>query len=64
MNMFSEDNSALFNSKDDVEIQKIRSSENLANLITKYLPMITFEQLVHKIGLHHLNDVSLHERER
>jgi len=48
----------------DVEIQKIRSCENLEDLFTKSLPRRTFEQLVHKIGLRHLNDVSLHEREK
>ena len=53
-----EDNNALFNWKDDVEIQKIRSCENLIDLFTKSLPMRTFELLVHKIGLCHLNDVS------
>jgi len=45
----------------DIEIQKIRSCENLADLFTKSLPRRTFEQLVHKIGLRHLDDVSLHE---
>jgi len=55
-----EDNSALFNWKDDAQIQKIRSCKNLADLITKFLPRRTIEQLVHKIGLCHLNDVSLH----
>ena len=58
------DNSALLNWNDDVEIQKIRSCENLVDLFTKSLPRRTFEQLVHKIGLHHLNDVSLHEGEK
>jgi len=48
----------------DVEIQKICSYENLAYLFTKSLPRRTFEQLVHKIGLCHLNDVSLHEGEK
>jgi len=56
-----EDNSGLFNWKDDVEIQTIRSCENLADLFTKSLLRRTFEQLVYKIGLRHLNDVSLHE---
>jgi len=59
-----EENSALFNWKDDVEIQKIRSCENLADLFLKSLSMRTFEQLVHKIGLSHLNYVSLHEVEK
>ena len=59
-----EDNSALFNWKDDVEIQKIRSYKNLADLFTKSLPKRTFEQLVHKIGLLPLNDISLYEGEK
>ena len=60
-----EDNSTLFNWKDDVEIQKIRLCENLLDLFTKSLPLLRriFEQLVHKIGLCHLNDVSLYEGE-
>jgi len=45
----------------DVEIQKIHSCENVAHLFTKSLPNRTFEQLVHKIGLRHLDEVSLHE---
>jgi len=48
----------------DVEIQKVRSCENLADLFTKSLPRRTFKQLVQKIGLCHLNDVSLHEGEK
>jgi len=48
----------------DIEIQKIRSCENLVDLFTKSLPRRTFEQLVHKIGLRHLKDVSLHEGEK
>ena len=59
-----EDNSALFNWKDYVDIQKIRSCKNLADLFTKSLLRKTFEQLVHKIGLRHLNDLSLHEGEK
>ena len=59
-----EDNSVLFNWKDDVEIQKIRSCKNLAYLFIKSLSRRNFEQLVHKIGLCNLNDVSLHEGEK
>jgi len=33
----------------------------MEDLFTKYLPRRTVEQLVHKIGLYHLNDVNLHE---
>jgi len=48
----------------DVKIQEVRSCENLTDLFTKSLSRRTFEQLVHKIGLHHLNDVNLHEGEK
>ena len=59
-----EDNSVLFTWKDDIDIQKIHSCENLTGLFIKSLPRRTFEQLVHKIRLCHLNDVSLHEGEK
>jgi len=41
----------------DVEIQKICACENLTDLFTKSLPRRTFKQLVHRIGLRHLNDL-------
>jgi len=41
----------------DVEIQKIRACENLTDLFRKSLRRRTFEQLVHRIGLRHLNDL-------
>ena len=60
-----EDNSVLFNWKDDIDIQKkIRSSENMTSLFVKFLPRKTFEQMTHKFGLCHLHDVSLHEGEK
>jgi len=43
---------------------KKHSCENLAGLFIKPLPRRTFEQMIHKFGLCHLNDVSLHEREK
>jgi len=33
----------------------------MASLFMKFLPRRTFEQMIHKFGLRHLNDVSLHE---
>jgi len=33
----------------------------LAGLFIKFLPRKTFEQMIHKFGLRHHNDVSLHE---
>jgi len=56
-----EKNNALFG---DIEIQNIRSCENVTYLFTKCSPMRTFEQLVHKIELRHFNDESLHEGEK
>ena len=47
--------------KDDIDIQKIHLCENLVGLFIKSLLRRTFEQLVPKIVLCHLNDVSLHE---
>ena len=59
-----EDNSVLLNWKDDRDIQKIHSCENMAGLFIKYLPRRTLKQMIHKFGLCHLNDVSLHEEEK
>jgi len=50
--------------KDDIDIQKIHLCKHLAGLFIKSLSRRTFEQLVHKIGLRHLNYVSLHEGEK
>jgi len=38
----------------------------MASLFMKFLPRRTFEQMIHKFGLRHLNDndVSLHEGEK
>jgi len=30
----------------------------------KFLPRRTFEQMIHKFGISHLNDVSLHDGEK
>jgi len=59
-----EDNSVLFKWKDDIDIQKIHLCESLADLFLKSLPRRTFEQRIHNFGLRHLNDVSLHERDK
>ena len=48
----------------DINIQQVRSCENLADIFTKSLPRKTFEELVHKIGLRHLRDDGLHEGEK
>jgi len=36
----------------------------MASLFMKFLPRRTFEKMIHKFGLRHLNDVSLHEGEK
>ena len=44
--------------KDNViNVQQIRSSENLADLFTKALPTTIFEKLVHNIGVRRLKDL-------
>ena len=40
----------------EIEIQQIRSSDNLADLFTKSLSLVTYEKLVYKIGMRHLGD--------
>jgi len=36
----------------------------MAGLFMMFLPRRTFEQMIHKFELRHLNDVSLHEGEK
>ena len=40
-----------FQKNGDMDIQQICSSDNLANLFTKSLPMMTFKKLVHQIRM-------------
>nr|KYP58720.1 Retrovirus-related Pol polyprotein from transposon TNT 1-94 [Cajanus cajan] len=47
----------------DINVQQVRSSDNLADLFTKSLLRIFFEQLIHKIGLRCLKDC-MHEGEK
>ncbi|KAL0453826.1 UNVERIFIED_CONTAM: Retrovirus-related Pol polyprotein from transposon TNT 1-94 [Sesamum latifolium] len=42
-----------------VDVTQISSSQNLADFFTKTLPTKVFKQLVHKIGMRHLKDISL-----
>ncbi|KAL0461117.1 UNVERIFIED_CONTAM: Retrovirus-related Pol polyprotein from transposon TNT 1-94 [Sesamum latifolium] len=42
-----------------VDVTQIPSSQNFADLFTKALPTKVFKQLVHKIGMRHLKDISL-----
>jgi ribonuclease HI len=48
----------------DVNIQQIRSCDNLADVFTKSLPSKVFEKLVSRIGLRRLRDICLHEGEK
>jgi len=41
----------------DIDVQQIRSCENLADLFTKALPTATFEKLVYQIGMRRLRDI-------
>ena len=35
----------------DINVQQIRSSDNVADLFTKSLPTTTFKKMVHKLGM-------------
>lgn len=41
----------------DIDIQYVRSSENVADLFTKALPTTVFRKHVHTIGMCHLRDL-------
>ena len=43
--------------KGDINVQSIRSTNNLADLFTKALPTATFERLVHSIGMRRFRDL-------
>ena len=43
----------------EIDVQQIRSSDNLANLFTKALPTSTFIKLRYKIGMHQPKDVDM-----
>ncbi|KAL2235882.1 UNVERIFIED_CONTAM: hypothetical protein Sindi_1320400 [Sesamum indicum] len=42
----------------DIDVQQVRSSDNLADLLTKALPTAMFKKLVYNIGVRHLKDLS------
>ena len=48
----------------DINIQQVRSCDNLADVFTKSLPSKVFEKLVLKVGLRRLRDICLHEGEK
>ena len=43
----------------EIDVQQIRSSDNLENLFTKSLPTSTFKKLIHKIGMRQLRDIDM-----
>ena len=43
----------------EIDVQQIRSSDNLADLVTKSLPTSTFKKLIHKIGMRQLKDIDM-----
>ena len=46
----------------EIDVQQIRSSDNLADLFTKSLPTSTFKKLIHKIGMRQLKDIDMRGR--
>jgi len=48
----------------DINIQHIRSCDNLADVFIKSLPSKVFEKLVVRISLPRLRDICLHEGEK
>ena len=43
----------------EIDVQQIRSSDNLANLFTKALPTSTFKKLIYKVGMRKVKDVDM-----
>ena len=43
----------------EIDVQQIRSSDNLADLFTKALPTSTFKKLVYKVGMRKVKDVDM-----
>ncbi|XP_060216728.1 secreted RxLR effector protein 161-like [Lycium barbarum] len=41
----------------EIDVQQVRSSDNLADMFTKALPISTFEKLIYKIGMRHLREI-------
>ena len=44
---------------DEIDVQQIRSSDNIADLFTKSLPTTTFKKLIHMIGMRQLKDIDI-----
>ena len=45
----------------EIDVQQIRSSDNLADLFTKALPTSTFKKLIYKAGMRKVKDVDMRE---
>ena len=43
----------------EIDVQQIRSSDNLADLFTKSLLTSIFKKLIHKIGMRQLKDIDM-----
>ncbi|XP_060210824.1 uncharacterized protein LOC132637808 [Lycium barbarum] len=43
--------------KGEIDVQQIRSIDNLVDLFTKALPTSTFEKLIYKIGMRRLREL-------
>ena len=44
---------------DEIDVQQIRSSDNLVDLFTKSLPTSTLKKLIHNIGIYQLKDIDM-----
>ena len=43
----------------EIDVQQIRSSDNLVDLFTKVLPTTTFNKFIHQINIHQLKDLNI-----
>ena len=43
----------------EIDVQQIRSSDNLVDLFTKSLSTSTFKKLIHRTGMRQLNDINM-----
>ena len=48
-----------FQKNGEIDVQQIRSNDNLADLFTKALPTSTFKKLIYKVGMRKVNDVDM-----
>ena len=53
-------NKSLFSCSDgEINVQQIKSNDNLADLFTKVLPSATFKKLVRQVGMRQLKDLQI-----